>query len=64
MGLANYGHKLSTLMQALLPPAYRDGEAEGEETSPASSVACSPARLMLVPAPAPSTTIIASQPSA
>eukprot|EP00965_Chrysotila_dentata_P226997 6195743-Pleurochrysis_carterae.AAC.1 len=31
MGMSNMGHKMSALMQKLLPPAYRDGEQEGEE---------------------------------
>eukprot|EP00965_Chrysotila_dentata_P159321 5262952-Pleurochrysis_carterae.AAC.2 len=30
-GMCNAGHKMSKLMQKLLPPAYRDGELEGEE---------------------------------
>lgn len=55
MGLSNHGHRLSSLMQSHLPPAYRDGEAEGEETSLVPSPEPSPARLTCVePAAAPS----------
>eukprot|EP00965_Chrysotila_dentata_P036624 1219033-Pleurochrysis_carterae.AAC.3 len=40
MGMSNAGHKMSKLMQNLLPAAYRDGEQEGEEAG--SSGADSP----------------------
>ena len=33
MGMVNKGVTLSQLMQRQLPPAYRDGENEGEEAN-------------------------------